>query len=262
MKRWAKVVLAMAVAVLAAGPARAQIPIPNPVELALLADIVRALREAHEFLGRINRTAEEARRLMREMFPTEALQQIRTLFRSVRSIQKEIEQLACSWRFSPRVEGLRLGLLRKGPLCRDQYQGVFGAPLPGPDRDLEELQQWAANRRLNVVASTIEASEQWTTTAERLGAETRQGGGPGGPASYLRSVRQLAAITALGLQQAVRQNTHEAELLSAAQEELDAERRELWHERNGAWHALQWFRGAGPVVGESSVAREMGEGGQ
>src|SRR5262249_47055612 len=151
-------VAAVLLAALVAGPARdaaAQIPIPDPVKLALLAKIIAALEEANRFLARVNGSVREFRDLQALMFPDRVLDAIQTFFRPVSSILQEIDQLACGWRFAPRVELVRLGLLKRGALCRREYQGLFGAPVPGLDADLAELRQWSAVRRMNTVATTF-----------------------------------------------------------------------------------------------------------
>src|SRR5215217_4712918 len=116
--------------------------VPDPFELALLAEIHKALLDAYALLRQINGYVEDFRDLQQLMYPREVLDQLKMLFRNVDSILDEIERMSCDWRFSPRVDGLRLGLLRKGPLCRDQYRNLVGAPVPGIDADLTELRQW------------------------------------------------------------------------------------------------------------------------
>lgn len=228
------------------------IPIPDPVELALLADIFAALKKAYDILGQINDYVREFRDLMQQMYPKESLDQLKMLFRNVNSILDEIEKLACDWRFSPRIEPLRLGLLRKGPLCKSQYQDLVGRPLPGIDADLLELRQWSAVRRLNTVASTFEASRDWTAAANGFGNLTRAGSTSPG-----RALRYLAALAALGLMQEVRANTHEAELLSAAQEELDMEMREDLRRQIYADQLTRWVIASEDVLRGQSLAREL-----
>ena len=251
-----KVLAAVLAAVLLFGPG---IPgasgaiIPDPFELILLARIQAALVQAYQFLRDINATVQEFRDLMAQMYPQEALDQLRMLFRNVNSIQEEIEKLSCDWRFTPRVEALRLGLLRKGPLCRSEYQRFAGAPVPGLDADLAELRQWNAVRRLNTVASTIEASKNWAAAANRYGSLTRTGGTSPG-----RALRYLGALEALNLMQEVRANTHEAELLSAAQEELDAQMREDWRRQNYAHQLTRFAIGSAAAAGRS-LAQDLSE---
>lgn len=231
-------------------PAAAQIP--DPVEIALLAEIYRALVEVYRILDQINGFVQDFRDLQQTMFPREALDELKMLFRSVNSVTEEIEKMSCAWRFSPRVDGLRLGLLRKGPLCRSEYQRLVGRLVPGIDSDLAEMRQWNAVRRLNTVASTFEASRDWTAAANRYGAITRAGGTSPG-----RAIRYLGALAALELQQEVRANTQEAELLSAAQEELDAEMREDLRRQNHADQLTRWVIASEDVLRRQSLARDL-----
>ena len=235
--------------------AAAALPIPgfpDPVEIALLAKIVRELEKAYGVLKSVNKFVRDFRDLTQVMYPKESLNQLKMLFRNVNSLMDEIEKMSCGWRFAPRVEPLRLGLLRKGPLCRTEYQRVVGAPLPGPDADLVELRQWNAVRRLNTVASTIEASRAWTTAANSYGGLTRAGGTSPG-----RALRYTAALSALNLMQEVRGNTHEAELLSAAQEELDMEMREDFRRQNYADELTRWTIASKDVLAGQSLARDL-----
>src|SRR5262245_39014651 len=132
-----RVALVALVLVVAAAPVRAAIiPDPfGPAKIAALARIAAALDSTYRFLYRVNQATQSIRNRIDEMFPNETLDEIRSVFQQVRSIQDEIAGLACTWRFSPRVESLRKGLLKLGPLCRQEYQRAFGVPIPGVDAD-------------------------------------------------------------------------------------------------------------------------------
>jgi hypothetical protein len=210
-------------------------PGPDPVEIALLAKIIAACDKVYVVLHGINQRVEQFRNLQSLMFPQTALMQIETLFRNVASIKQEFENLACGWKFSPRIQALRLGLLRQGPLCRDEYENVFGRVLPSIDSDLKTMREWSSVRRMNSIASTIDASDQWSQAAAEYGSRARAANTSPG-----RALRYMAGLSALGLQQEVVAGKHEAELLSAAQEDLDAEMRKDWLDQNYAMNVAEW----------------------
>jgi hypothetical protein len=174
------------------------------------------------------------------MFPWDALREIESDFREVRTIQQQITELSCTWRFSLRVQMLRNGLMGVGPLCRKEYQAVFGAPPLSPDQDLAEFRQWQGVVRLNQVRDTLAASERWTEAANWLGREARRGydGDPANPTSVGYSMRLLAESQALGLQMDARLNALEAMRLAGLQEDFDASRREDWQRKNAAVQML------------------------
>lgn len=219
------------------GPVQAAvIPDPfGPAKVAALARIAAALDSTYRFLYRVNQATQAIRNRIDEMFPNETLDEIRSVFQQVRSIQDEISGMACSWRFSPRVDGLRKGLLKLGPLCRQEYQRAFGAPIIGVDADLEEYRQWQGTLRWNVVADTMAVSRDWAEAAAELSREARRAGDPNdpnNPHSVGYSQRLLAVSEALRLQIDARENAQEAVRLAGLQEDLDRERREDWQDAN------------------------------
>jgi hypothetical protein len=211
-----------------------------PLRIAFLTKIADTLREAYQTLREVNDTVWQVRDRLDTMFPWNALQEIQSDFRQVRTIQQQITDLSCSWRFSLRTQILKDALLGIGPLCRREYQAVFGAPVLAPDQDLAEYRQWQGVVRLNQVRDTLAASERWTEAANWLGNEARRGynGDPTNPTSVGYSMRLLGESEALGLQMNARLNALEAMRLAGAQEEFDASRREDWERKNAAVQML------------------------
>lgn len=207
----------------------------GPAKVAQLVRIANELRKAFQTLQRINNEVTDFRNIQARMFPRETLASIQTLFRSVRSLQDEMENLTCNWRFSVRAERFRLGLLRRGSLCRDEYERMFGVNVPGLDAELMQVRQWAAVRRLNTIASTVEASKQWTAAADSYSGAAKAPNVSAG-----RAMRLAAGLSALGLQQDIRSNVHQAETLSAAQEELDMAMRKDWIEQTTSFELAKW----------------------
>jgi hypothetical protein len=235
--RWLSWPLIGAALLVCAGPVQAAIiPDPfGPAKIAALARIAAALDSTYRFLYRVNQATQAMRNRIDEMFPNETLDEIRSVFQQVRSIQDEISGMACSWRFSPRIDGLRKGLLKLGPLCRQEYQRTFGAPIIGVDADLEEYRQWQGTLRWNVVADTMAVSRDWAEAAAELSREARRAGDPNdpnNPHSVGYSQRLLAVSEALRLQMAARENAQEAARLAGLQEDLDRERRKDWQDSN------------------------------
>jgi len=76
----------------------------------------------------------------------------------VDSIKREVETLACTWRFTPRVNRLRLALFGGGSFCRSDWNLVFGPPTATVDSDLESYYDWSAVRRLNLIKTRNEKS--------------------------------------------------------------------------------------------------------
>jgi hypothetical protein len=235
--RLTAVLLVVVTLSLAVVPAHAGL-IPDPFGLAKIAALTRiaaALDSTYRFLYRVNQATQSIRNRVDEMFPNETLDEIRSVFQQVRSIQDEVSGLACNWKFSPRVDGLRKGLLKLGPLCRREYQRAFGAPVPGVDADLDEYGQWQAALRWNVVADNMSVSRDWAEAAAELSREARRAGDPddpNNPHSVGYSQRLLAVSEALRLQIAARENAQEATRLSGLQDDLDRERREDWQQSN------------------------------
>ena len=211
-----------------------------PVRIALLVKIADSLREAYQTLREVNDTVWKVRDRLDGMFPWDALREIESDFRQIRTIQQQITDLSCDWRFSLRMQALKDGLWGVGPLCRREYQAVFGAPVLSPDQDLAEFRQWQGVVRLNQARDTLAASERWTEAANWLGKEARRGydGDPQNPTSVGYSERLLAESEALGLQMDARLNALDAMRLAGLQEEFDAERREDWERKNAAVQML------------------------
>lgn len=266
MRRSARrVVVVLVLALLGFGvlPAQAVIPDPfEPIKIAILIQIADRLQTVYKTLAAVNDKVKSTRNRLEMMFPNETMAPILTVFGQVQSIKDEITKLSCAWRFSPRTESMRLGMLKLGPLCRDQIHRMFGAPLPGLDRDLQEMRQWQGAIRYNMVKESIAISPSWTAAAQQLGRDARAGGAsndPNNPASVGRSMRLLAQAEALQLQVAARDNAIEAMRLDGLQEELDGERREDWHRQNAFLVGTEWMGsyqkqvGATPRVGAAAM---------
>jgi len=253
--------IALGIVGMLSSPAGAQFDPTGPAKLLLLAEIAKRLHSVYQFLHEVNDATRQMRDRLDSMFPDETLNEIKAVFRDVRSIEEEIQGLSCSWRFSPRVDALRQGLLRTGPLCRDQYTLAFGPPLIGPDADLEEFRQWQGTLRWNVVADTMQASPAWRAEAETLAQEARHAGNahdPSSPFSVGYSQRLLAVSEALRLQLDARQNAQEAARLAGLQEDLDRERREDWLQKNIALRSLEALREL-PQITRPSLGQSLTE---
>jgi hypothetical protein len=221
--------------------------IPDPGDIAQLlelAKIIDALQKMYRFLHKINDEVRDVRTRLRVHFPLQALGEIRTTFQTARTIQDEIKDLSCAWRFSVRTSKLRLALQGLGGFCRNEYQFLFGAALPGPDQDLKEARQWAGTLRYKQVADQIRAAKDLADDAQAISWEARQAGDPDDPTnphSVAYSTRLMALAEADSLKAAASLNGLAALDLEAVQEDLDASRREDWQQDNAARLQLFWL---------------------
>lgn len=243
MKR--RTLAALLVLTLLATPALANFFPVDPVKVFLLTKIATTAARIYAAVTNMVAVARDMKDRQQAMFPDAVLDRIDSYFQEVRSIQDEVADLACNWRFSRRTLGLREGLLRKARLCKEAYQRVFGKPVIGPGEDLDEYTQWAGVRRLNTVASTFEANAQWNEAAGELAHRAREAGTSVGEATRIGAI-----ASAMSLQQAAVANKQAAEMLSGVQEDLDLERSE---ERRGKLVARQWL--AWMVEAQEGVAR-------
>ncbi len=229
-------------------PPRADAAItPDPgaiAQLLELAKIIGALQRMYRFLHKINDEVRDVRTRLKLHFPLQALNEIRTIFQTARTIQDEIRDLSCAWRFSVRTSKLRLALQGLGGFCRNEYQLLFGAALPGPDQDLKEARQWAGTLRYKQAADQIGAAKDLAEDAKGLAWEARQAGDPDDPTnpySVAYSTRLMALAEADSLKAAASLNGLAALDLEAVQEDLDTARREDWQQDNAARLQLFWL---------------------
>ena len=82
-------------------------------------------------------------------------------------------QMACTWRFTPRVNRLRLALFGGGSFCRSDWNLVFGPPVAGAGWDLESYYDWSAVRRLNLIKTRNEKSTLRTSPSRQGPSRTR-----------------------------------------------------------------------------------------
>ena len=170
----------------------------DPTNWGQLTQIVLWLQRIDDTLKNINGVVEDIRHKLGVVYPARALQQIETFFEPVDSIKQELEKLACNWRFTPRVEKLRLGLFGDGAFCRSDWNLLFGPPVPGVDWDLESYYDWSAVRRLNLIKTRNQKSPRRATEAALLAYEAMQGRDPADPTKpyspgYSQRLSALAA---------------------------------------------------------------------
>ena len=235
---------------LVATPAAAGLFPVDPIKIVLLARIAATAAKIYSAATAMVSVARDMKDRQQAMFPDAVLGRIESYFQDVRSVEDEIAELACSWRFSPRTLELREGLLRRASLCKEAYQRVFGKPIPGPDEDLDEYTQWTAVRRMNTVASTFEANGQWTEASGELARRAREAGTSVGEATRIGAI-----ASAMRLQQATVANKQAAELLSGVQEDLDIERTTDRRRKLVAKQWLTWMVDAQESVARASVSR-------
>ena len=147
----------------------------DPTNWGQLGQIILWLQQIDQTLKDLNVAVDDIRGNLAQVYPEAGLRQIETLFEPVDSIKEEVEKLACNWRFTPRVEKLRLALFGGGSFCRSDWNLVFGPPPPTIDWDLESYYDWSAVRRLNLVKTRNEKGPRRAEEAAWLAHEAIQG---------------------------------------------------------------------------------------
>jgi len=171
-RRW---VAALVVAAVLFGSSGAS---ADPSNWGQLAQIIAWLKRIDGTLKDVNELVDKAKDTLFIVYPAGALRTIRTAFEPVDSIKVELEKLACNWRFTPRVDRLRLALFGGGPFCRSDWNLVFGPPPPMGNWDLESYYDWSAVRRLNLIKTRNEKSPVRAEEAHWLATEALQGRDP------------------------------------------------------------------------------------
>jgi hypothetical protein len=170
----------------------------DPSNWGQLGQIILWLQRIDGTLRDINGLVEDVKNKMQAVYPDAAVRQIRTFFEPVDSIKDELEKLACNWRFTPRVEKLRLALFGEGDLCRSDWNLLFGPPTLTVDSDLESYYDWSAVRRLNLIKTRNQKSPIRAAEAHWLANEAIQGRDPWDPTKpfspgYSQRLSALAA---------------------------------------------------------------------
>ena len=80
----------------------------DPTNWPQLAVIIQWLQRIDGTLRGINNITEDIKGKLNNVYPLGSLRRIETYFEPVESIKDEVAQLACDWKFTPRVERLRL----------------------------------------------------------------------------------------------------------------------------------------------------------
>jgi hypothetical protein len=150
----------------------------DPASWAQLTQIILTLERIDQALADINDLADGVKEKFALVYPENALRKIETVFEPVDSIKREVEKLACPWRFTPRVNKLRVALFGGGSFCRSDWNLMFGPPVAGAGWDLESYYDWSAVRRLNLIKTRNEKSPlradeaHWLTTEAIRGRES------------------------------------------------------------------------------------------
>jgi hypothetical protein len=165
----------LAILVLLLGPSSSS---ADPLSWAHLAQIIAWLQQIDQTLDRVNGLAESIRTKLADVYPRDVLNQIDIVLEPVDSIKAEVEKLACNWRFTPRVEQLRLALFQGGSFCRRDWNALFGAPTITSDWDLEHYYDWSAVRRMNLIRTRHEKGPERSAQAAWLAREATEGRDP------------------------------------------------------------------------------------
>ena len=147
----------------------------DPTNWPQLAVIIQWLQRIDGTLRGINNITEDIKGKLNNVYPLGSLRRIETYFEPVESIKDEVAQLACDWKFTPRVERLRLALFAGGSFCRSDWNLLFGSVAPMMDSDLENYYDWSAVRRLNLIRTRNEKGSRRASEAAWLANEAIRG---------------------------------------------------------------------------------------
>lgn len=253
-RRW---IGALVVAAVLAGSPQAS---ADPTNWAQLAQIILWLERIDQTLRNINDTVDGIKQKVTDVYPDGALRAIQTLFEPVDSIKEEVEKLACNWRFSARVEKLRLALFRGGSFCRDDWELIFGAPTVTVDWDLQSYYDWSAVRRLNLIKTRNENGPERAAQAQWLATEALKGRDPWDPTKPY-SPGYAQRLSALGAAQLgnlmVETGDTQTAMLELDQEALnDKRRRRLLDHQAAALIYLSLSQQQGATGGPVAAAFE------
>lgn len=200
----------------------------DPSNWAQLGQIILWLQRIDATLRDINDVVDGVREKLFIVYPEGALRHIETFFEPVDSIKAEVEKLACTWRFTPRVDRLRLALYGGGSFCRADWNVVFGPPTLTADWDLESYYDWSAVRRLNLIKTRNEKSAVRADEAHWLATEALKGRNPLDPTQPY-SPGYAQRLSALGAAQLgnvmVEMGDTQTAMLELDQEALNDKRR-------------------------------------
>jgi hypothetical protein len=200
----------------------------DPASWGQLGQIIAWLQQIDRTLAQIESRVYAMRTKFADVYPRDVLRRIDIAFEPVDSIKAEVEKLACNWRFTPRVDQLRLALFRGGSFCRRDWDALFGAPTLTADWDLEHYYDWSAVRRLNLIRTRYEkgperaAEAEWLAREAMAGRDALDGTKPYSP-GYSQRLSAMAAAE-LGNVMVETGDTQTA-MLELDQEALNAKRR-------------------------------------
>jgi hypothetical protein len=200
----------------------------DPTNWPQLAQILLWLERIDSTMRNINDTVDGIKQKVADVYPDSALRTIGTLFEPVDSIKAEVEKLACNWRFTPRVEKLRVALYKGGSFCRSDWDLLFGPPGIRADWDLESYYDWSAVRRLNLIKTRNEKGPDRAAEAQWLASEALRGNDPWDPTKPY-SPGYAQRLSALGAAQLgnvmVEMGDTQTAMLELDQEALNDKRR-------------------------------------
>jgi len=173
MKR--RYLAALAILLLLVGPSTS---FADAGSWAHLAAIVAWLQQIDATLRQVNDDVAGIKTVIDDMYPQDVLRQIEIVLEPVNSIKQELEKLACNWRFTPRVERLRLALFQGGIFCRREWNSLYGAPTLTVDWDLEHYYDYSSVRRMNMIKTRNDKGPERVAEAEWLAFEAQKGRDP------------------------------------------------------------------------------------
>jgi len=171
---------------------------PDPVEIALLSQILQAMQKVDGWLKDIDDVVFSTKEHLNQVWPGRAFQEISYVFNEARTIRAEIDGLACGWNFSVRVRKLWDGLFSGVPFCKPEFRLVYGPPPSYYGQDLDEAYDWASTLTTAEVSDWMasadddEADARWLIKEARMGQDSNDPNSPYGP-GYSQRLSAVAA---------------------------------------------------------------------
>jgi hypothetical protein len=132
--------------------------------------VLQALETVNELLGAIERVElavhlaleRSIRGVVRDVgFPEGLFSEIQQTLSLMTGIRGELQELSCAFRFSARTGLLRDLYFTPRRICRREFETIWGAPPPGPDRELQEMGDYLGSLSTNLVTERVDAVESW-----------------------------------------------------------------------------------------------------
>ena len=249
-----KVAAALVVLVLLGGTTAEAFGLPDPYEIALLGDILRALNTVDSWLSDIDTVLASTKRHLNDIWPESSLVEIGYIFHEATKIRSQIDRLACGWNFTARVGLLFNGLFGGLHFCKPEFQKVFGPPPTYYAQDLDEYYDYQSTLRTvemnDWIGSAVqdESDAMWLIHEAEKARDWSDPNSPYGPGYSQR----LSAVGAARLAKEIQKNLDiDREALRLEEERSDDKRYRDRKAKDLSLIALSFAAGMTPFSNEA-----------